>query len=52
MMPEESSRASAFIGLTWRKVIETSDQTDSNTTEKIRKILNELDIKDPYEKLH
>ena len=52
MMPEESSRASTLIGLTWRKVIETSDQTDSNTTEKIRKILNELDIKDPYEKLH
>ena len=52
LMPEESSRASAFIGLTWIKVIETTNQTDPKITKKIRKILSALDIKDPEDKLH
>ncbi len=52
MMPEESSRASALIGFSWRKVIEATEQTDSVITEKIENILREFDIKDSDDKLH
>ena len=52
MMPEDSPRASTLIGFTWRKVIEANEETDSIVTEKIKKILSELDVKDTDENLH
>ena len=52
MMPEDSPRASTLIGFTWKKVIEANEETDSIVTEKIKKILSELDVKDTDEKIH
>ena len=52
MMPEDSPRASTLIGFTWKKVIEATEETDSIVREKIKKILSELDIKDPDNKIH